>query len=285
MKSSPAPSLPILYMLATPIGNLQDISLRGVQLLTAATVIAAEDTRVARRLLAGLKIPLAARLLSARAHNEQHAAQQILQELQAGNAVVYISDAGTPAVSDPGARIVATVRAAGFEVSPVPGASALTALLAVAALPLGSVHFYGFPPATATARRRLFATVAALDGFSVFYESPHRIAAMLNDLAETLGKERRIVLGRELTKLHEQIIDAPLMDVIAAVAQGEIPQRGEFVFAVENPALQAQTVDAKRIFLQLTAWLPPRKAAAATAKITGANASELYKEHIADKSQ
>lgn len=273
----------VLYMLATPIGNLQDVSLRALRLLREAAVIAAEDTRVARRLLSALDIPAPARLLSARAHNEQRAAAKIIAALEAGESVVYVSDAGTPAVSDPGSRIAQAVRKAGFAVSPVPGASALTALLSAAALPEGAVHFYGFPPPAAARRRKFFAALSALEGVSVFYEAPHRIAATVAALAEAFGGGCRIVLGRELTKRYEQIVDSTLAEVADALARGDIPARGEFALAVENPAADAGAAEGWQAFAELEKLLPPRKAAAAAAAITGADAAALYKRHLAGK--
>lgn len=276
----------VLYMLATPIGNLQDISLRALDCLRAATVIAAEDTRVARRLLSALAIPAPPRLLSLRAHNEQQASLKVIRALQDGESVVYVSDAGTPAISDPGAKLVQAVRAAGFAISPLPGASALTAFLAVAGLPDVPLHFYGFPPPSASKRRKFFSslcTSAGSGGYTIFYEAPHRISAMIADLAAVFGGEQRIVIGRELTKRHEQIIDDSLAAVAAAFAAEEIAARGEFVIAVENPAKNTAAASAAaegwRVFCHLSPLLPPRQAAAAAAKISGANAAELYRRH------
>ena len=273
---------PMLYMLATPIGNLQDISLRALACLRRATVIAAEDTRVARRLLSAHGIA-APRLLSLRAHNEQRAAAQIVDLLRAGQSVVYVTDAGTPAISDPGARLTSTVRDAGFAVSPLPGASALTAFLSVAGLPEGALHFHGFLPSAAAKRKKLLQTLGALDGFSLFYEAPHRITAALDDCATLLGGNRRVVIGRELTKRHEQIINTTLAAAAAAVRSGDIPPRGEWIFALENSSgtEAAAAAESWRVFQYLLPYLPPRRAAAAAAKITAGNARALYQRHLA----
>ena len=274
-------------MLATPIGNLQDISLRALQQLREAALIAAEDTRVARRLLAALAVVTAAPIVSLRAHNERRAAQTVIRALQEGGQVVYLSDAGTPGVSDPGARLARAVRAAGFAVSPVPGASALTALLSVAGAGGGAkesaVHFYGFPPAAARQRQRFFKSLCALDGVSVFYEAPHRIAASMEDLQAAFGAAQRVVLGRELTKLHEQVVEGTLAEVAAMLKQGGIPARGEFALAVDNPAQAGSAVEGWRVFCELAAMLPPRKAAAIAAKVSGGRAAALYQRHLAER--
>lgn len=273
-------SAPTLYMLATPIGNLQDISLRALHHLRTATLLAAEDTRVARRLLAGLKIPPPPQWLSLRAQNEQRAAQKVLAALRQGDDVVYLPDAGTPGVSDPGSRLVYAVRQGGFAVSPLPGASALTALCAVAALDEGAVHFYGFPPAAAAARRKLFAALRTLSGTCIFYEAPHRIAVMLADLSASWGGGQRVVIGRELTKQHEQVADTTLAQAVVAVTDGSLPARGEFCLAVSPPPHSAVAEEGWRVFNILLNNLPPRQAAAAAAKISGEKSAALYQRHL-----
>ena len=274
--------MPTLHIVSTPIGNLQDISLRALHHLRTAALLAAEDTRVARRLLAGVGVPPppSSRLISLRAQNEQQAAQKVIAALRAGGDVVYISDAGTPGLSDPGSKLVRAVRDAGFAASPVPGASALTALCAVAALDEGAVHFHGFPPAAAAARRKFFAALRQTTGTCIFYEAPHRIAATLADLSASWGGAQRVVIGRELTKKHEQIADTTLAQAAAAVASGGIPARGEFCLAATPPPHRAAAEEGWRVFNILLNTLPPRQAAAAAAKISGEKASALYQRHI-----
>ena len=260
---------------------MEDVTLRALRLLRTARVIAAEDTRVARRLLAGLGIRPAAKLLSLRAHNEMRAATALFAAVGENEHAVYVADAGTPAISDPGGRLARLARAAGLSVSPVPGASALTALLAVGGAAEGCAHFFGFPPRTANRRRDFFLSLRRLDGCAVFFESPRRVGATLVALADAFGGERRAVLGREMTKLHEQIVDADLDALVAAVAAGEIPQRGEFSLLVELPGDSATAVDAEKLFSLLAAELPPRRAAAVAARATGADSAALYRAHLA----
>ena len=281
-KATAAQTAPVLYLVATPIGNSEDISLRALRLLQQTPLIAAEDTRVARRLLAVLNIKNdGVRLLSLRAHNERKAADKLIGDIKRLNSAVYISDAGAPGVSDPGARLVQAARAGGIRVIPAPGASALTALLSVAAAPEGGVHFFGFPPRPRTKREEFFASLRLLSGCAVLFESPRRIAATLRELANTLGNDRRAVLGREMTKLHEQYEDATLGALAAAAANGNIPTRGEFALLVETGGEQATTLDGEKLFNELSAALPPRQAASIAAKLTGGAADTFYRAHLA----
>lgn len=287
MKSPPPNPPPLgaaLTIVATPIGNLGDITSRARTALGAAHLIAAEDTRTAKRLLTAMALPRPHRLLSARAHNEMQAAAAILRALDQNHAVAYLTDAGTPAISDPGARLVRQTRAAGYRVIPLPGPCAFTTLLSAAGLPDGPRHFYGFPPAAPPRRRQFFTTLQTRDGYSLFYEAPHRIAATLADLTSAFGGDQHIVIGRELTKFHEQILDATLAQATAAVTAGTLPARGEFTLAVQNPAHSPQSADGWRLFTHLSPHLPPRRAAALAAAITGADARTLYARHTAAKS-
>ncbi len=251
-------------------------------------MVAAEDTRVSRILLqhAGSS----ARLISARAHNEQAAAQQIVGLLREGKSVALVSDAGTPAISDPGAQVVAAVRAAGFNVVPIPGPSALATLLSAAGLREGPILFEGFLPARARARRERLAVLAlaALSSGSalVFYEAPHRIDELLADLATEFGPERMLVIGRELTKLFEEIAVVEAGQARAWLNGKPERRRGEFVVAVERAQVPdepgragtAATIEpeTRRILTCLLGELPPSRAARLAHEITGAPRDALY---------
>ena len=272
-------------MVATPIGNLQDITLRSVQILRDAPLIGAEDTRTLRRLLAALNISASGkRLLSLRAHNESQAAETLLAAIPAGGYAVYTADAGTPCISDPGSRLVQIARKKGMRVVAVPGASALTTLIAAAGLSTscaaGGVHFFGFVPRATQQRDEFFLTLRGQQGCVVVFESPHRIRATTAALAIALGEGCRVVLGRELTKRHEEVIETTLGPLAEAVAQGQVVARGEFALLIEPPGIESTILQAQRIFTQLRAFLPPRQAAAATAKIVPCDAKTLYSQHL-----
>lgn len=238
---------PGLYVVGTPIGHLSDLGRRAEEILRKVDVVAAEDTRVSRVLLS--HIGSSARLISARAHNEAQAAQTIIELIAQGRSVALISDAGTPAISDPGARVVAAVRAAGQSVTPVPGPSALVTLLSAAGLAPAPILFEGFLPSRGKARLERLGTLAQacrLSGSAlVLYEAPHRIAALLAELARVFGARHAVVIGRELTKRHEEIA---VMELAAAPAWlGERPgrERGEFVVAVAPPPAGADRLGTK----------------------------------------
>lgn len=279
---------PLLYMVATPIGNREDISLRALRLLKTAAVIAAEDTRRAKQLLSLYDIPTPPRLLSVRAHNEARASARLLSlvtELPSGSHAVYVSDAGTPGVSDPGARLVAAARARGIAVVPIPGASALTTLLSIVGAGDNAgdaaVHFYGFAPAASKQRMAFLQTLQQAAGYHVFFEAPHRMAQTLADSAQVLGDSCRCVLGRELTKQHEQIVDDTLGNIAARFQTGEIPARGEFVLLIDiAQATPAAAVAAQALFERLQAELPPRRAAAIAANFCDKPAAYFYQQHI-----
>jgi 16S rRNA (cytidine1402-2'-O)-methyltransferase len=273
---------------ATPIGNLRDISLRALEVLARVQVIAAEDTRVTRRLLEHHGI--SATLLSLHQHNERARGEAVLGMLEAGQDVALVSDAGTPAVSDPGALLVEAVRARGMRVVPVPGPSALTAALSVSGQSALHVLFYGFLPARRSARRAALEALRALQFALVFYEAPHRILECIADLSEVLGGERRVTLARELTKIHETIHACTLKEAPAWLAQ-EHQQKGEFVLVVAGaePERERQAADeGERVLGVLMGALSPRRAADLAAEITGASRKSLYrralelKDHPAD---
>ena len=264
-----------LYVVATPIGNLQDLSLRAIAVLKGADVIAAEDTRTSSTLLAHYGI--SAKLIAAHEHNEMEAAARIVELLHAGKRVALISDAGTPAISDPGARLVRAVRAAGCAVIPVPGANAAVAALSAAGFE-GPFHFAGFLPPKSTARRAALRAFSELAATLVVYEAPHRIVELIDDLALEYPGERRVVLARELTKRFESIHTTTAAEAPAWLAGDTNRQRGEFVVLVEAAPAQAREVgsEAERVLGLLLAELPVKTAAKLAAAISGAPRNALY---------
>lgn len=270
---------PILYVIASPIGNLRDISQRALDILSSVSLLGAEDTRVARRLLAAHGI-YGKRLLSLRAHNENHAAEALLAGAFELGTVAYLSDAGTPSISDPGARLVRAARAAGVRVSPVPGASALTALLSVAGVPESAVHFFGFPPRAAVRRRDFFEKLLLLSGSAVLFEAPTRMSDTVSQLLAVLDSNTRVVVGRELTKTHEQVVDISLENLEQALAEGSVPARGEFTLLVELPGRNPLAAVGDALFTALAAELPRRRAASLAAQFCGGDANDYYRRHI-----
>jgi len=269
-----------LYIVATPIGNLEDLSPRARQTLAAVDVIAAEDTRHTGRLLShiGVKTPLTA----LHEHNEMREAERLVASLGEGRNVALVSDAGTPLLSDPGYRLVAAARAAGITVSPVPGPSALAAALSVAGLPTDRFAFEGFLPAKPAARRARLEALSREPRTLVFYESVHRVDVMLDDLAAAFGTDRPAFVGRELTKLHEQCVAGTLGELRERVRSADIPAKGEFVLVVagdERPASAALDVD--RLIDALAGVLPTREAAALVAELTGEKRNAVYARLLA----
>ena len=264
-----------LYVVATPIGNLKDITRRAIEVLAAVDRVAAEDTRVAGQLLAHLGI--AKPLLAVHQHNEEAGAEKILAALARGESVALVTDAGTPGVSDPGARVVRRVRAAGFRVVPIPGPSALTAALSVAGLTQPQVLFYGFLPAKPAERRAVLESLKRLPYALAFYESPHRIRDTLEDLATILGEGREVIIGRELTKLFEEIHVGPLGEAVAWLTADSNRSRGEFVLIVSGSKEEAvEEALARRVLEILLAELPASQAARLAAAITGVSRKILY---------
>lgn len=266
----------ILHVVATPIGNLADLSARAQEVLCKVEAICAEDTRHSKQLLAhfGIERPL----LALHEHNEDAIAQRIVARLLAGQSLALVSDAGTPLVSDPGFRLVRAARAAGVRVSPVPGPSAVIAALSVAGLPSDRFAFEGFLPAKASARRERLARLAGEPRTLVFYESSHRIAESLADLCEAFGGERPAVLARELTKLFETVLDGPLAELQARVEADADQRKGEFVVMVQGAGEDesAKIAEGRRVYALLNAHLPPSAAAKLAAEITGAPRKALY---------
>ena len=267
-----------LYVVATPIGNLADISRRAIDILSQVDVIAAEDTRVTQKLLAALS--LQTRLISLREHNEAREAARIVEWLREGKSVAQVSDAGTPSVSDPGAVLVDAVRAAGLRVVPVPGANAAIAALSASGFTQAQFLFYGFLPPKSGQRKTALEALREQSATLVFYEAPHRIVECIDDLLTVFGPERQIVLARELTKTFEQIHRCPLGEAPAWLASDSNRQRGEFVLLVAGApeAVQDEEMPAEalRVLQILLRDLPVKQASSLAAEITGANRKRLY---------
>ncbi len=265
-----------LYVVATPIGNLGDISARAIEVLRGVTVIAAEDTRHSGKLLHhfGIKTPT----LALHDHNERAVSESIVARLQAGEAVALVSDAGTPLISDPGFHLVAQARAAGCQVIPVPGASALLAALSASGLPSDRFVFEGFLPAKEGARAAKLEQLRDDPRTLVFYEAPHRIEASIAAMAAVLGGARRAVIARELTKTFETIHGDTLAGLLQWLAADANQRKGEFVVVVSGAPTEVRGVDgeAERVLRLLLAEMSVKQAAALTAKITGVKKNLLY---------
>lgn len=265
-----------LYIVATPIGNRDDISARAVQVLRNVTVIAAEDTRHSRPLL--IHHNIATPLMTVHDHNERDALTDVIGRLQNGDDVALISDAGTPLISDPGFRLVRAVREAGIKVVPLPGACAAIAALSVAGLPSDRFVFEGFLPAKSSARRSRLQALAGETRTLIFYESGHRIVDSLEDMRLAFGDARQAVLARELTKIYETVIDQPLVNLAARVIDDPDQQRGECVVLVAGAPedADASLAEGMRVFAILREELPASRAAKLAAAITGAPRKALY---------
>lgn len=271
-----------LYVVPTPLGNLKDISERARDVLCSVAWVAAEDTRHTGPLLKHLGSP--ARLLAAHEHNEAGAAELILSKLAAGEAVALVSDAGTPAISDPGARIVARVREAGGKVIPLPGPCAATTALSAAGLEDDHWLFYGFLPTKSGQRRKVLEGLLELPYTLVFYEAPHRVLETVADLAAVLGAERTLVMARELTKLFETIQRLPLGEAVAWMEADPNQQKGEFVLLVSGCPQGQDDGEAERVLkLLLAENLPVKQAAKLAAAISGGSKNALYERALALK--
>jgi 16S rRNA (cytidine1402-2'-O)-methyltransferase len=272
----------VLFVVATPIGNLADASERCLETLREATLVACEDTRVTRTLLArfGIQTPAVA----LHEHNEREAAAGLLERLRAGASVALVSDAGTPALSDPGAYLVAQAHAAGIRVSPIPGPSAAAAALSVAGFPAAQFHFAGFLPASPAARRKALEPLD-LPVPIVLFEAPHRIARTLEALLERFGAEREIVLARELSKKFEEVARMRVGEAAAWLEGAPHREQGEFavVIAPGRPQPPHAAPDAETVLALLLDALPPAEAARITAKITGESRNALYKKALAGR--
>ncbi|HYP68449.1 MAG TPA: 16S rRNA (cytidine(1402)-2'-O)-methyltransferase [Thiobacillaceae bacterium] len=268
--------MPGLYVVATPIGNLGDITLRALGVLKQADCVAAEDTRVSRHLLN--HFGLHKEMVSVREHNEQQAADGIIARIRAGQAVAYVTDAGTPAVSDPGARLVAAANRAKVAVVPLPGPNAAMAALSASGQLLEHWLFYGFLPTRDEARNKALTALRGLPYGLVFYESPHRIAATVAEMGAVLGADRTLTIARELSKRFEQVHTLPLAEAQDWLAGDPNRQRGEFVLIVSGAEAEVDQdeIEHKRVLGLLLEEMPVSRAAGLAARITGAKKNVLY---------
>lgn len=271
-----------LYVVATPIGNLNDISVRALEILAKVDRVAAEDTRRTRHLLTHFGIRQ--KLHALHDHNEASQLAPLLDHLRNGETLALVSDAGTPLISDPGFRLVRGARLAGIRVSPIPGASSIMAALSAAGLPADRFVFEGFLNARPTARQARLAQLAQESRTLVFFESCHRIAETMTDLMAAFGDQREAVIGRELTKLHEEFQLRTLGGLQAWIESHPERRRGEFVIMVCGAAAQAPEAldpEVQRVLALLLAELPPARAATVAARITGCSRKALYAIAIA----
>ena len=273
-----------LYVVATPIGNLRDITLRALDVLAKVDCIVAEDTRNSANLLKHHGI--VAKLLSLHQHNERARAQELIHQLAAGASLALISDAGTPGISDPGAVLVNEVRQAGFAVVPIPGASALAASLSASGMQALPFSFHGFLPAKSAARKTYLERLASQRGTLIFYEAPHRVAECIDDLAAVFGVEREVVIARELTKLFETIHACKLGEASSWIEADANRVKGEFVLLVAgaSPEVDRDEEDLQRVLkLLLAEALPLKQAAKLGAAILGVGKNLAYEQALAIK--
>ena len=271
----------VLYVVATPIGNLQDISVRALEVLRSVALIAAEDTRHSKKLLAhyGIGTPL----LAVHEHNEREVTGKLLQRLAGGEDIALVADAGTPLISDPGFYLVREAHQENLRVVPVPGPAALIAALSVAGLPPDRFMFEGFLPSKQAARRQRLQSLTAATATLIFYESSHRICGSLRDMADCLGGARAATVARELTKTFETILHGSLDELLQRVESDADQQKGEFVVLIHGAqARERSAVDAEtlRMLEVLLAELPLKQAAALAAKISGLSKNVLYEEGL-----
>jgi 16S rRNA (cytidine1402-2'-O)-methyltransferase len=268
----------VLYVVATPIGNLSDASPRAIETLKSVDLVACEDTRTTRTLLA--RNGIAARTVALHEHNERRGAAALIDALRDGKHVALVSDAGTPALSDPGAWLVAEAHRAGIPVSPVPGPSAAAAALSASGFAAAQFVFAGFLPAAASARRK------ALDALEVpwpvvIYEAPHRIAEAVQDLLAKFGEKREVLIARELTKKFEEVVRLPLGEAPAWLAARKERTQGEFALVLAPGTEQARAaLDADKVLAVLLEAMAPSEAARLAAKITGAPKNSLYRKAL-----
>jgi len=277
-----APRLaPALYLVATPIGNLSDITLRALETLAAADVLACEDTRVTRVLLE--RYGIRRRMVAYHEHNEAESAPRLIAMVEEGRSVALASDAGTPLVSDPGFRLVQLAQEKGVRVVPIPGPSAMLAALTASGLPTDTFMFAGFLPAKAGQRRSRLEALASVPATLVFFESPRRLADTLKAMAETLGA-RHAIVARELTKAFEEVRRGMLTELAAQYGEAGAP-KGEVVICVAPPGEPgpADADETDRLLLALSSEMPASKAAGEAARMTGGKKSELYQRLLALK--
>lgn len=265
-----------LYIVATPIGNMEDLTPRARTTLAEVDLIAAEDTRHTGRML--LSIGVKARLMALHDYNEEEAVGSAIDKLLSGQSIALVSDAGTPLVSDPGYRLVRAAHEHGVPVSPIPGASALTAALSAAGLPTDRFCFEGFLPSKRGARRKLLTSLCRHTHTTVFYESVHRVGESLEDMCDLLGEDRGAFIGRELTKLHEQCVPGTLRQLQQQIEDGSIVAKGEFVIVVTgaDETASSSLLDADHLLMELGEVLPAKEAARVSANVTGLKKNALY---------
>jgi len=264
-----------LFVVATPIGNLEDLAPRARQTLVTADLIAAEDTRHTGRLLSHFGIKT--RLLAMHDHNEAEITESLICELANGKTIALVSDSGTPLVSDPGYRLVQAAHRSGIPVATIPGPSALIAALSVAGLPTDRFCFEGFLPAKKKARRDVLESLVNEPRTMIFYESVHRIEKTLEDLVAVFGASRPAFIGRELTKLYEQCVHASLEELLGQIVSGTIPGKGEFVIIVGGSTVaQTSSIDIDRLLVELAGKLPDKDVAKVISRATGEKRNALY---------
>ena len=269
----------ILYLVATPIGNLDDITQRAVNVLAQVDFIAAEDTRHSQRLLSHLGIKT--KLLAYHEHNEDYITSKFLDELEAGKSIAVISDAGTPLISDPGYRLVSQAHDRHLRVIPIPGVCAAIAALSAAGLATDSFSFEGFPPAKQGARLQFFEKFSTSKQTLIFYVSCHRILETLQDMQTVFGAERRVSFAREITKTFETIKRMTLTTLIELVESDANQRKGEIVLVLEGSAIEAiDTQESDKYLSILLAELPVKQAVALVVKMTGENKNDLYKRAL-----
>jgi len=273
----------VLYIVATPIGNLADMSQRAVEILRSVNFIAAEDTRHSAFLLQHYLINT--KTISLHEHNEHTRSAVLLEKLQEGESIALISDAGTPLISDPGYFLVQTVRAAGIKVVPIPGACALIAALSASGLATDQFIFAGFLPAKSTHRKKALTELIDETKTLIFYEAPHRILSSLKDLVAIFGEDRNAVIARELTKIHETISQGTLAELMELVTQDANQQRGEQVILISGCEEKIVTSDEKNISTEkllkiLLAELPLKQAVDLAVKITGERKNDIYQQAL-----
>ncbi|MBT5700890.1 MAG: 16S rRNA (cytidine(1402)-2'-O)-methyltransferase [Gammaproteobacteria bacterium] len=265
--------LSTLYVVATPIGNLGDISQRAIEVLSTVDVIAAEDTRHTGKLLSEFSI--SSKLIALHDHNEDLSTARIIQMLEDGQNIAMVSDAGTPLISDPGYHLVNQCLSKGIDVVAVPGPSSVTAALSIAGMPTNRFSFEGFVPAKTLARREFLTNLKFETRTQVFFESPHRINETLRAMAEIMGPGRQLSLCRELTKTFEQVVLASVGELSTRIGSGDIPSKGEFVLVLRGSD-ESLAVNADHLLQTLLAELSPSKAASVAAKVTDLSKSDLY---------
>lgn len=266
-----------LYVVATPIGNLGDMTIRGLDTLKTVDAIAAEDTRHTSGLLSHFGI--SKKLIAVHEHNEHQSAEKLLAQLQAGENIALVTDAGTPGISDPGAVVVDLVRKAGVKVVPIPGASAVIAALSASGITQNGFYFYGFLPASGTARRKVLESLKLQTVTLVFYEAPHRIVECVEDIAKVLGAERRLTFARELTKTFETFYTCSAGHASSWLQADANQQRGEFVLLVEAAVVkdaEELSEDAVKVLKLLLAELPLKQAVKLATEITKEKKNDLY---------